>query len=132
MQLSQPSKAPGPLQAHALSDFGGHIVKIVLIAFQHDHFCQPGGVRADPPIVTAQLENLVDERTVFALQLVREGTRGPLVRTGFDVDAQHTVRVGSAPAIPRWSAVSDTARPRPAIPGPEGQILITSAKSGSK
>ena len=41
------------------------------------------------------LIDLVPDRTVFALELVREGTGGPLVRTCFDVDAQHAVRVGA-------------------------------------
>ena len=50
--------------------------------------------RADPSIVAAQLENLVDDRAVLAFQLTREVARRRLIRTGFVVDTKHAVLVG--------------------------------------
>ena len=49
--------------------------------------------RADPPVVAAQLENFVDDRAVFALELSRERGGGRLVWRGLDVDAQHAVGI---------------------------------------
>ena len=72
--------------------------------------------RADPSVVAAQLENLVDDGAVFALQLAGEGGRRRLVRTRLRQSTRSTPScVGAAaPGIARWSAVSDTASPRPA------------------
>ena len=54
--------------------------------------------RADPAVVAAQLENLVDDRAVFALELAGEAGRRRLVGTRLDVDAQHAVGVGRGAA----------------------------------
>ena len=80
--------------------------------------------RADPSVVAAQLENLVDDRAVLALELAGERGRGRLVGTRFDVDAEHAVRrrPPRAPGMARWSAVSDTATPAAGQPHPLGHF----------
>ena len=54
--------------------------------------------RLDPSVIAAQFQNLVHDGTVLPLQLVGERAREALVRTGFDIDAQHTIWPGLGPA----------------------------------
>ena len=51
--------------------------------------------RADPSVVTSQLEDLVDDGAVLALQLAGETGWRRLVRMGFVVDAEYAVLVFS-------------------------------------
>ena len=72
--------------------------------------------RADPSIVAAQLENLVDDRAVFAFQLAREARRRRLRPDG--LRSRPAARRPGRPPRRRGSRdgapISDTASPRPA------------------
>src|SRR4030095_13136854 len=57
--------------------------------------------RADAPVVAAQLENLVNDRAVFALQLARDAGRRVVVGTRFAVHAQDAVLIGGGAAEDR-------------------------------
>ena len=50
--------------------------------------------RADPAIVAAQLENLLDHRAIFALEVAGQARRRRDVRALVDFDAQDAVAVG--------------------------------------
>ncbi len=68
----------------------------------------------DPAVVAAQLEDLLDDGAVLALELARARVSVVAVRALVDLDAQLSVRVGrAAPATPRCSPLSATARPPP-------------------
>ena len=72
--------------------------------------------RADPSVVAPQLENLVDDGAVFAFQLAGEAGRRRLVGTRLRSrrEARRPRQPPAPPGIARWSAISDTASPRPA------------------
>ena len=70
---------------------------------------------ADAAVVAAQLEDLLDDGAVFALELAGQRRRRRDVRPLVDLDAQHAVAVGVRDAgDARGAAPSSDATPRSA------------------
>ena len=66
--------------------------------------------RRDPAVIAAQLEDLLDDRAVFALEVARASVDGDLVGALIDLDAQLAAGpVCAAPIRPRCRPESETA-----------------------